>query len=78
MSRETRWQTLQRHLRESGGSRHSEMGESLRFENAAERKRLGKLHGLDHPDEAIRDRNVERFHRTADGKIASTFKKKVF
>ena len=78
MSRETRWQTLQRHLRESGASRHSEMGEALRFENAAERKRIGAKHGLDEPDHELRERNIERFHRSDDGKIASTFKKKVF
>ena len=78
MSRETRYDEAQRRTRDEGLHNPTEMGEMLRFENLAHRKRIGKKWGLDHPDFETRQRNIKRFQRSDDYERVKVYKPRHF
>lgn len=73
-----KYDDVQHEIRSGGLNRPSEMGEMLRFENIAHRKRIGKKWGLDHPDFETRQRNIRRFQMSDDYERVKVYKKRLF
>lgn len=66
-----------RHLREDGGARDSELGEVIRW-TKADKQALVQRYDLDHKDPDQARKNEDRFKRSKDFRKVSTYKRKYF